>query len=83
MTKLHRLELAMSKEADRCAPTLLRLLNHEDVRVKINAASYCIKAQMYIEVGIETLTQIEQESKSHYYRMCASNCKKYCKPFDS
>ena len=42
--------------------TLCALLNHEDDRVKVNAASFCLKSEVLVEQSILTLKKIIADS---------------------
>lgn len=58
--KLNKLQDEMIKNIG--DDTLCALLNHEDDRVKVNAASFCLNSEVLIEQSILTLEKIIADS---------------------
>jgi len=51
--------------------TLCALLNHEDDRVKVNAASFCLRSNVLVEKSILTLEKIIADSDDSTIRFSA------------
>ena len=58
--KLNKLQDEMMQNISN--DTLCALLNHEDDRVKVNAASFCLKSEVLVEQSILTLKKIIADS---------------------
>ena len=58
--KLNKLQDEMMQNISN--DTLCALLNHEDDRVKVNAASFCLKSEVLVEQSILTLEKIISDS---------------------
>ena len=58
--KLNKLQDEMMQNISN--DTLCALLNHEDDRVKVNAASFCLKSEVLVEQSILTLKKIIDDS---------------------
>lgn len=52
------IELQNEMSQDNNEELLLMLLNHEDDRVKVNAASFCLKFKILVEQAILTLKKV-------------------------
>ena len=58
--KLNKLQYEMMKNIG--DDTLCALLNHEDDRVKVNAASFCLNSEVLVEQSILALEKIIADS---------------------
>lgn len=81
MTRIYELDKTMVQESDRGVDIVLRLLAHEDERVRMCAGSYCIFAQIHVEAGKEALASIAKTSESSYMRLVAKQNLEYRVPF--
>ena len=52
--------------------TLCALLNHEDDRVKLNVASFCLNSEVLVEQSILTLEKIIADSDDSTMRFSAN-----------
>lgn len=60
LRKLNRLQDEMSKNVNN--DMLCMLLNHEDDRVKVNAASFCLKSKILVEKSTIALKKVIDNS---------------------
>lgn len=56
------IELQNEMSQDNNEELLLMLLNHEDDRVKVNAASFCLQFKILVEQAILTLKKVIDDS---------------------
>ena len=82
MTSLHLLQLEeMYMEPDRCTEVAARLLVHDDVRVCLHAAAYCIKAEVHVQQALALLDEISGNDPDRWVRTTARLNKELCVPF--
>ena len=85
MMGLHKLELnELFVTADKGAALVSRLLKHEDERVRMSAAAYCIKAGIFPVCSRLVLLRLSKSrTVSGYIRTEAAQCLRYCKPYQA
>ena len=83
MRELHKMETAdLFVSPDKGAALISSLLKHEDERVRISAAAYCLKARIFqIRSRLTLLRLSKNRTLSGYIRTEAAQCMKYCKPY--
>lgn len=82
MTSLYRLmHDRMYAEPDRCADIALRLMEHPDARVRLNAAAYCLQAEVLTGQATALLQQLSQDDPNDLIRMNAKLSAMCCVPF--
>ncbi len=62
MKKLLCLQAEMDKEIEKHLDMLIRLLVHNNEKVRINAAEYCLKKNVYKKEAVDTLNNIAKFS---------------------
>lgn len=67
--KLNKMQAEMMQNIS--DDTLCALLNHEDDRVKVNAASFCLRSNVLVEKSILTLEKIIADSDDSTIRFSA------------
>lgn len=67
--KIQKLQNEMKQNASE--ETWYMLLNHEDDRVKVNAASFCLQSGILVEQAVLTLKEIVEISKDSTIRFSA------------
>ena len=82
MDKLLKLQKKMFAEEGHCKELALRLLNHEDVKVQLNAGAYCLMACVNKMQAVQVLQHIKSHSNDGMTRLLASDSLNYCKPFN-
>ena len=85
MMELHNLEVnELFVTADKDATLVSKLLKHEDERVRMSAAAYCLKARILRIRAYFILFRLSRSrTVSGYIRAEAAQCIKYCKPYGS
>ncbi len=82
MTSLYKLmREKMYAEPDRCAELALRLMVHPDARVRLNAAAYCLQAEVHQEEALALLDQLSQDGPDRLIRLNAHMSARCCVPF--
>lgn len=82
--EVRKLDQELLTSPDKGQKIIQRLLQHDDACVRITAGAYCIMAEVLVDEGRSVLDQIVMDNTvSPELRFEASNCLKYCKPYNS
>ena len=82
MASLYRLmHDRMYAEPDRSADIALRLMEHPDARVRLNAAAYCLQAEVHTGQATALLQQLSQDDPNDLIRLNAELSAMCCVSF--
>ena len=83
MKELHRLEYeVLFLSPDKGARLIADLLKHHEERVRISAAAYCLKAEIYpIRSRLVLFCLSKSPTATSYIRAEAAQCIKFCRPY--
>ena len=83
MMELHKMEARiLYASPDKGAALISSLLTHEDERVRLNVAAYCLKACIFqIRSRLVLFRLSKNRIVSGYIRTEAAQSMKYCKPY--
>lgn len=78
ITRLNMLQEQMNSMPDRSCEVVYELLNHEDSKVRLYAASHCLKYNLNMELAVFTLTQLRDYCVDKTISFSAEMTLKHC-----